>query len=127
MIKLSQYRTLLGFFAIGLLWLVSEVVGEKSKPGPLDSAAKSMVHRLHGPGSGGTDEAGTNYELAVSKAIPRETTAPHRSAWAIEPDSPAASSAETASGVQPASPVRLVDAEAGEPQAEQPDVGVIHK
>jgi hypothetical protein len=127
MIKLSQYRTMLGFFAIGLLWLVSEVIGDETKPGPLDSATKSMVHRLHEPASGGSDEAGTDYELAVSEAIPREATAPHRSAWSIEPDSPAASSGEAASGPQPGSPVQLIDAEAGESRAEQPDVGVIHK
>ena|SRR6478735_11663550 len=129
MSNLSQYRTSLGIFAIGLLWLVSEVVGEDGKPGPLTSATKSIAHRSQSPKNASTDDPEAGYELAVSKAIPSDpgANAPRRSPWEVRPDDAAAELGERDSAAEPVAPVRLVKSDAIEPQPADPDVGVIHK
>jgi hypothetical protein len=121
MSNLAQYRLSLGLFSIGLLWLVSEGVGEDRKPGPLDSATKSIAHRLQASHGAATDQTDANYELAVSEAVPAapEQSAPPRSAWAISPGGASEDTGLADDGAAPA------DVEAGAPLPA--DVGIIHK
>jgi hypothetical protein len=127
MSNLSQYRTSLAIFSLGLLWVVSEVVGSGDKPAPLDTATNSIVHRLAKSGDEASDTSSAPYELAVSQA-----------------DSPAPDANPRADGARPParslSPFAL-DAAAGDSDDETgasaaaseaearlpPDVGLIHK
>jgi hypothetical protein len=68
MSNLSQYRTSLAIFSLGLLWVVSEVVGDGQEPAPLDTATKSIVHRLAKSGDKAGETSSAPYELAVSQA-----------------------------------------------------------
>jgi hypothetical protein len=125
MSNLSQYRMALGIFSLGLLWVVSEVVGSGEKPAPLDTATKSVVHRLASAGDKGGDPADPSYQLAVSQAGEesgwREGAAqpPARSASPFALDAPSdeedgALTPESGAGPEP------------ERQA-PPDVRLIHK
>jgi hypothetical protein len=127
MSNLSQYRMSLGIFSLGLLWVVSEVVGDGEKPAPLDTATKSVVHRLASSGDDGGDPANAPYQLAVSQAEDGELGANPREAAAqppARPASPFALDAPTTEG----DPVLAseVGAESEPDRQAPPDVGLIH-
>jgi hypothetical protein len=123
MSNLSQYRVSIGVFSLGLLWVVSEVVGDGQQPGALDNATTTIVHRLDAAGDQ-QDETQPRYALAASEtdsaADPEEWDQPARgsqarhaaSPWAITQDDGEAQSAEP---------------EAGDSELPPPDVGMIHK
>jgi hypothetical protein len=128
MSNLSQYRMSLGIFSLGLLWVVSEVVGDGEKPAPLDTATRSVVHRLASAGDNGGDPGDPSYQLAVSQAEDAEQGAdpgegaaqpPTRSASPFALDAPTGEE----DGV-------LASGAGTEPEPERqapPDVGLIHK
>jgi len=127
MSNLSQYRMSLAIFSLGLLWVVSEVVGDGEKPAPLDTATKSIVHRLARSGDQAGDESGAPYELAVSQADDAEESNPHDDA-AVPPARPASPFALDAAGDgdgdgDPVAP----KPETGSETRPGPDVGLIHK
>lgn len=127
MSNLSQYRMALGIFSLGLLWVVSEVVGGGEKPAPLDTATKSVVHRLASTGDKDGDPADPSYQLAVSQAG-------EESGWREGAAQPPARSASPFALDAPTTEGDGVLEAAAEAQAEPepdgqaaPDVGLIHK
>jgi len=47
MSTLSQFRNVVAIFALGTIWLSTEMVGEENKPGAIDSATRTAVDQLH--------------------------------------------------------------------------------
>lgn len=125
MSNLSQYRLTLAVFSLGLLWGVSEVVGDGERPAPLDSATKSIVHRLNAADDGNGGQSDMRYELAVTSTDDgngetRQFAGAHSSPFASDP-----ATAGDAGGL--ASPSAQSDPEAAQPPPPGPDVGLIHK
>lgn len=123
----AQFRWYVGLFGLGLLWVVSEVVGDGEKPGPLENASKSIAHRVAAQAGENSPEGGHPYELAVTQAAasdeaegPAEPNEGDVNPVAPEPGAASNPWAIGASSTatQPA---------ADEPADAGPDVGVIHK
>jgi hypothetical protein len=123
MSNLAQYRVSIGLFSLGLLWAVSAVVGEGDKPGPLDSATKSIVHRLNSVDHGEERRSHSPFDLAVS-----ETSAPPPEASGEASAEPAAPGSAAIDGsVDRAAPQAQAEPGAAEPQLAPPDAALIHK
>nr|WP_166176946.1 hypothetical protein [Altererythrobacter segetis] len=121
MSSLSQYRTSLAIFSLGLLWMVSEVVGDGEKPAPLDTATRSIVHRLKSADEKSGGQSDGDYELAVATSGAGSGGATE---FAGAPGGSLVSHPASAVGTtQPASP----QPDAVEEQPPGPDVGLIHK
>lgn len=124
MSNLAQYRAVIVLFSLGLLFVVSQVVGDGKTPGVLDTVAQSAVHRLQSHGDQGADSSTANYELAVSEEYPDEA----------EPGDEAESADSSAPAAEHASNAWALDSGSGqaepEPAAEEapaPAVVIIHK
>jgi hypothetical protein len=115
MSNLSQYRLSIVFFSLGLLWVVSEVVGDGDQPGMLDKATKSVAHRLNNAGDK-TSEPDNGPLLAVSQTYPGES---HRNPFRLTPaEGIAAEGADASSAVEGSESSRALP---------PPDPGMIHK
>lgn len=78
--NLAQYRLAVVLFALGLLFVVSQVVGDGENPGAIDVAAKSIAKRLNSspPSETTSDEP---YEVAVT-----QSSGAHRARWFAKDD-----------------------------------------
>jgi hypothetical protein len=107
MSNLAQYRFSIVMFSLGLLFVVSEVVGDGEKPGALDVATTSVVHRLKSGGADAADQEEASYELAVTDRVgdaSGDTAAPHlavTNALPAPPESEADGTEESSSGPDP--------------------------
>lgn len=124
MSNLSRYKFSLAIFSLGLLWVVSEVVGDGTKPGPLDTATHSIAGRLASRHQEPAQASATPYELAVSQSEPAEE-APARDESAGERSNPWAADAPAPADARP--PMSPDDTEADEPQSSAAADIVIHK
>ncbi len=125
MSNLSQYKLSLAVFSLGLLWVVSEVVGDGTKPGPLDTAAHSIAGRLAARHHETAQASSTPYELAVSQAEPAEAAPPPHETFATERSNPWSVDAPTPEDVR--TPVSQDQAESDEQEPSGPTDVVIHK
>lgn len=124
MSNLSQYKVSLAIFSLGLLWVVSEVVGDGTQPGPLDTATHSIAGRLAARHHEAAQSSSTPYELAVSQAEPAEA-APPPEPFAAEPSNPWAADASSPEDAK--APASQDQAEVEEQEASAPTDTVIHK
>jgi hypothetical protein len=114
MSNLSQYRLSIGLFSLGLLWVVSEVVGDGDQPGMLDKTTTSIVHRLDAQDK--TSEPDSGPVLAVSQAYTEESS--EDSARSTLAEEGAADGAESAATVESSDSGQALP---------PPDVGTIHQ
>jgi hypothetical protein len=118
MSNLSQYRMSIALFSLGLLWVASEVVGDGDKPGPLDTATKSIVHRLKSADHGKVGQAPAPYELAVTEVDVADREPGPWDTAAASPGGLATDEAE---------PPAQAESETPDPSPGAPDVGIVHK
>jgi len=117
MSNLAQYRFSIILFSVGLLFVVSEVVGDGDKPGALDVATKSVAHRLNSGGANDAAEGGASDELAVTETVE-------------DPSSPSAGSPRAgpwAAVTNAVSPRPEPEADEDDEAAPGPDASMIHK
>lgn len=114
MSHLGQYRLSIAVFSLGLLCVVSQVVGDGDNPGLLDTTTKSIVHRLDSANTGSHADAGAPVELAVSDAKSNPW------GYASEQAAPDSAGASDPVEIDPSPPARMQD-------LPPPDPSMIHK
>jgi hypothetical protein len=130
MSNLSSYRLSIVVFSLGLLWAVSEMVGDGERPGLLDHATKSLVHRLDAKDEGNGES---------SETVARSESQPLAESRQSSPRPPLVARAEAQETASSSSSIETGAAdETTSSQGEEgvgttegalppPDVGLIHK